>query len=163
MMSGVFQMRDHLLDELELAVRTTGNLLARIKPEEWDYRPHQEMRTLLEVVHHLVSIPATDLAILQEKAQPDVQAIEEGISQITDAQQLAEQMRVNFASFKQYMQSLTADELLHKSTKAFYMEHGMVQSKWLIEVTTHTFHHRSQLYSYLKQLGHDLNFFVLYG
>jgi len=162
-MSGVMTIRDHLLDELDLAVRTSSALITRISPEQWDYRPADNMRTLLELVHHLVSIPASDLAIMQEKTQEEVQDVEGRISQLTDPGQLAEQFRLNYQTFQAYITSLSEDELLHKSTKAFYLEHGMVQSKWLIEIVTHSFHHRSQLYNYLKQLGHDLNFFMLYG
>ncbi|WP_134686146.1 DinB family protein [Brevibacillus migulae] len=162
-MSGVFAVRDHLLDELELAVRTSEALITRIKPEEWDYRPKDNMRSLLELVHHLVSIPASDLAILQEKTQSEVEQVESLVHTLTDPHELAAQMRKHAEMLRAYMLSLSEEELLHKSTKAFYLEHGVVQIKWLIEIVTHTFHHRSQLYNYLKALGHELHFFVLYG
>ncbi|WP_068777231.1 DinB family protein [Paenibacillus sp. FJAT-26967] len=162
-MSGVLEIRDHLLSELELAVRTSESLINRIKPEEWTYTPQENMRTLQQLVHHLVSIPASDLAILQEKEQPEVEAVENRVQGISDPEQLSRQLRENFESFKVYITGLTEEELLRKSTKAFYLDHGMVQSKWLIEVVTHMFHHRSQLFNYLKQLGHDINFFLLYA
>lgn len=162
-MSGVIAIRNQLLDELELAVRTSEALITRIQPEQWDYRPAENMRTLLQLVHHLVSIPASDLAIMQEKTQEEVQKVETAVSGLTDPEQLAAQYRLHYETLHACMISLSEDELLHKSTKAFYLEHGMVQSKWLIEIVTHTFHHRSQLYNYLKQLGHDLNFLMLYG
>jgi len=162
-MSGVLAVRDHLLDELELAVRTSEALIKRIKAEEWDYRPRENMRSLLELVHHLVSIPASDLAILQEKTQPEVEQVENRVHALTDPQELAAYMQENVQQLRTYMQSLSEEELLHKSTKAFYLDHGVVQIKWLIEIVTHTFHHRSQLYNYLKELGHELQFFVLYG
>jgi len=162
-MSGVLAVRDHLLDELDLAVRTSEALIKRIKAEEWDYRPRENMRSLLELVHHLVSIPASDLAILQEKTQPEVEQAENRVHALTDPQELAVYLRENVQQLRAYMQSLSEEELLHKSTKAFYLEHGVVQIKWLIEIVTHTFHHRSQLYNYLKELGHELQFFVLYG
>ncbi|WP_188997868.1 DinB family protein [Paenibacillus nasutitermitis] len=162
-MSGVMTFRDQLLEELELAVRTSAALITRISPEQWDYRPADNMRTLLELVHHLVSIPASDLAIMQEKTQEEVQNVEGQISGLSEPEQLAQLFRQNYETLHAYITSLSEEELLHKSTKAFYLEHGMVQSKWLIEIVTHSFHHRSQLYNYLKQMGHDLNFFMLYG
>ncbi|UHA73545.1 DinB family protein [Paenibacillus sp. 481] len=162
-MSGVAQIRDHLLAEIDLAVRTSEALLARITPEEWEYRPADNMRTLLELAHHLVSIPASDLAILQEKSQAEVEQVEMSVSGMRDPQELAARFRANYEQLRVYMLSLSEDELLNKSSKAFYLEHGMVQIKWLIEIVTHSFHHRSQLYNYLKQSGHELQFFVLYG
>lgn len=161
-MSGVMEVRDHLLEELELSVRTSEALIKRIKPEEWVYRPQDNMRNLLELVHHLVSIPASDLAILKESTQQEVERVETAVNDITNPEELANRMRSNFETLKTYMTSLTEDELLNKSTRAFYLEHGAVQIKWLIEIVTHIFHHRSQLYNYLKQQGHELQFFVLY-
>lgn len=162
-MNGVMQIRDQLLGELELAVRTSENLIKRIKADEWGYQPRENMRTLQQLVHHLVALPATDLAILQEKSQPDVAGIENRLADVTDAEQLAEQLRSNYETLRQYFVSLSEDELLQKSTQAFYLEHGTVQIKWLIEIVTHLFHHRAQLYNYLKQLGHELHFTLLYG
>jgi len=162
-MNGVEQIRDHLLDELELAVRTVESLLARINQDEWEYRPADNMRSLLELAHHLVSIPASDLAILQEKTQAVVEQIENSVKVMKDPQELAARFRANYDQLREYMLSLSEDELLNKSTKAFYLEHGVVQIKWLIEIVTHSFHHRSQLYNYLKQKGHELQFFMLYS
>ncbi|OPA75133.1 damage-inducible protein DinB [Paenibacillus selenitireducens] len=162
-MNGVEQIRNHLLDELDLSVRTVESLLARIKQDEWGYRPADNMRTLLELAHHLVSIPATDLAILQEKTQAEVEQVETSVNEIKDPQELGARFRANYDLLREYMLSLSEDELLNKSTKAFYLEQGMVQIKWLIEIVTHSFHHRSQLYNYLKQNGHELQFFMLYS
>ncbi|WP_371268621.1 DinB family protein [Bacillus licheniformis] len=49
-----------------------------------------------------------------------------------------------------------------KKTKPFYLDEGMTQSRWLTETLTHIFHHRAQLFNYLKQLGYDVNMFDLY-
>ncbi|WP_028546521.1 DinB family protein [Paenibacillus taiwanensis] len=162
-MSGVIQVRDHLLEELNLVVRTVESLLAKIQPHEWSYRPADNMRTLLELAHHLVSIPASDLAILQEKTQTEVEQVEAQVSEIRDPLALAAKFRTNYELLQTYMVSLTEDELLNKSTKAFYLDHSIVQIKWLIEIVTHSFHHRSQLYNYLKQSGHELQFYMLYS
>lgn len=60
-------LQDIMFEEIELCVRTTQNLLLHIKDTDWDYRPAENMRTLRELVIHLVSIPATDLYILKEE------------------------------------------------------------------------------------------------
>ncbi len=161
--NGVMQIRNHLLDELELSVKTSEALIRKIRAEEWSYRPKENMRTLLELVRHLASVPASDLAIMQERSQPEVDVVEKSADSLTDPDELAQRLRSNYEALRAYMESLSEDELLNKSTKAFYADHGMVQIKWLIETVTHTFHHRAQLYNYLKQLGHELHFVMLYG
>jgi uncharacterized damage-inducible protein DinB len=161
-MSQVSAIRDHLLHELEHGVVTTRRMLELVKPEQWDYRPRDNMRTLLEVVHHLVTIPGSDLVIMQEKGTDDVQKVEAAVSGVRDPMQLAAEMERLYGEMKAYFESLGDDEFLHKETKAFYAEAPAAQVKWLIETTTHVYHHRSQLFSYLKQLGHDIQFFILY-
>ncbi|MDF2650544.1 MAG: DinB family protein [Paenibacillus sp.] len=161
-MSQVFEIRDHLLHELEHGVKTTQRLVSRITPEQWSYRPKGNMRTLQELTRHLVMVPATDMAILQEKKGPEFDRIEGDVESVTDPRQLCELMQQSYESLKAYMTSLDEDHFLNLSTKPFYSDQGSVQVKWLIEIVTHVFHHRAQLFNYLKELGHDINMFVLY-
>lgn len=162
-MNGTLQIRDHLLNELETGVRTGEALIRIIRPEDWNYRPQDNMRSLLELVHHFVLVPASDLAIMQEATAEEVEVIEKSLSDVHEPERLAESLRENFETYKAYILSLSEEDLLNRSTTAFYLEHGHVQVTWQIETVTHLFHHRSQLYNYLKQLGHELNFFMLYA
>ncbi len=163
-MSEVYKIRDLLFEELELSVRTTTNLIKKIDDKEWGYCPKENMRTLMELVHHLVQIPLADLTcLLQEKSEEDYRIIEQEIQNVTDSGQLVSIMVDNLGKLKDYVFTLSEDELMNKVTKPFYYEQGgSVQIKWLMEIVTHTFHHRSQLFTYLKQLGHEVNMFDLY-
>lgn len=71
-------------------------------------------------------------------------------------------MQKGFDAFQTYMTSLSDEDFLTKKTKPFYLDEGMTQSRWLTETLTHIFHHRAQLFNYLKQLGYDVNMFDLY-
>lgn len=162
-MNGTMQMRDHLLRELETGVRTGASLIRLIRPEDWAYRPQDNMRSLVELVHHFIQITASDLAIMQEKGEAEVGQVENSLAGIEDIEKLEATLWSNLESYKAYIVSLSEEDLLTRSTKAFYMEHGHLQAQWQIETLTHVFHHRSQLYNYLKQQGHELNFFMLYA
>jgi len=162
-MNGTLQMRDHLLNELETGVRTGASLIRLIRPEDWAYRPQDNMRSLVELVHHFIQITASDLAIMQEKSEAEVGMVENSLSGIEDVEKLEATLWGNLEAYKAYIVSLSEEDLLNRSTKAFYMEHGHLQAQWQIETLTHVFHHRSQLYNYLKQQGHELNFFMLYA
>lgn len=65
-------------------------------------------------------------------------------------------------AYKTYINSLNEKDYLTRATKVFYSENPRLQVQLQIETLTHVFHHRSQLYNYLKQLGHKLNFIMLY-
>ncbi|MCM3172726.1 DinB family protein [Paenibacillus sp. MER 99-2] len=162
-MNGTMQMRDHLLRELETGVRTGASLIRLIRPEDWAYRPQDNMRSLVELVHHFIQITASDLAIMQEKGEAEVGQVENSLAGIQDIEKLEATLWSNLEAYKAYIVSLSEEDLLTRSTKAFYMEHGHLQAQWQIETLTHVFHHRSQLYNYLKQQGHELNFFMLYA
>lgn len=162
-MNGTLQIRDHLLNELETGVRTGASLIRLIRPEDWVYRPQDNMRSLVELVHHFIQITASDLAIMQEKSEAEVGVVENSLSGIEDIEKLEAILWGNLEAYKAYIVSLSEEDLLNRSTKAFYMEHGHLQAQWQIETLTHVFHHRSQLYNYLKQQGHELNFFMLYA
>lgn len=162
-MNGTLKMRDHLLNELETGVRTGASLIRLIRPEDWAYRPQDNMRSLVELVHHFIQITASDLAIMQEKSEAEVGVVENSLSGIEDIEKLEATLWGNLEAYKAYIVSFSEEDLLNRSTKAFYMEHGHLQAQWQIETLTHVFHHRSQLYNYLKQQGHELNFFMLYA
>ncbi|RXY98803.1 damage-inducible protein DinB [Fictibacillus sp. S7] len=161
-MSGTKEMKELLLKELELIVRTSSNLIEKISPNHLDYRPRENMRSLHEVVLHLVSVPSTDLLILQEKPEEDIRELEASLSKEHDPAQWTGLMKEGLLEVTRYMESLGDEDFLHKETKAFYLDHGTAQAKWLIEIVTHAQHHRAQLFNYMKEQGYDINMFDLY-
>lgn len=44
----------------------------------------------------------------------------------------------------------------------FYHEHSATQAPWFTESVTHMFHHRSQLFTYVKLRGYEVSMFDLY-
>lgn len=111
-MSQVTAIRDHLLHELEHGIKTTRRMLELVKPEQWDYRPRDNMRTLLEVVHHLVTIPGSDLVIMQQKGGDDVERAEAVVNGVTDPMQLAATMERLYGELKAYFEQMS-DEILY--------------------------------------------------
>ncbi|HET7628192.1 MAG TPA: DinB family protein [Bacillales bacterium] len=159
-MNEVQQLKKLLFDELDVAVRSTAGLLEKVKAEDWSYQQHENMRTLRELAQHLVLLPETDLAILQEKTEDEVKAIE--ARELADASEMIATMKEGYNALTAYFESLSDEEYLEKETRPFYMDHASTQAKWLTEIVTHAFHHRAQLFTYMKQLGYDINMFNLY-
>ncbi|WP_252606685.1 DinB family protein [Bacillus paralicheniformis] len=161
-MNQVQALRSDLFHEMETGIRSTCHLLKKVKESDWSYRPADHMRSLKELASHLAAIPEADLAIMQEKEEDVIARIEKKYDALQSADQMAEAMQKGFAAFQTYMTSLSDEEFLTKKTKPFYLDEGMTQSRWLTETLTHVFHHRAQLFNYLKQLGYDVNMFDLY-
>lgn len=159
-MSDITTMKEVLFHEMQVGVKTSQALVGQIRSEHWDYRPQENMRSLQELAHHLVMIPETDLAIMQEKDQEVVQQIEG--RDLPDTTAMSEAMEQGLGRLKDYFYSLSDPDFLQKETKPFYLETGSTQAKWLVETTTHIFHHRAQLFNYMKQLGYEISMFDLY-
>lgn len=160
-MTAVQEMQYLLFEELELIVRTTTNLLAKVKPEDVEFRPQPNMRTLRELAEHLAAIPEVDLLILQEHTAEEVRVLEQRFAE-TEFAKLGAAMAEGLKPLRQYMNTLTEEDFLHKKTTPFYLEHGTAQAKWLIEIVTHAQHHRSQLFTYMKMQGYEVSMFDLY-
>jgi uncharacterized damage-inducible protein DinB len=160
-MTAVQELQHMLFEELELIVRTTTNLLAKVKPEDHEFRPQPNMRTLRELAEHLAAIPAVDLLILTEHSAEEVRVLENRFAE-TNFNRLGDTMAEELETLRQYIAALSEDDFLHKKTKPFYLEHGTAQAKWLIEIVTHTHHHRGQLFTYLKIQGYDVSMSDLY-
>lgn len=77
-----------MLKKLELGIRTGATLILLIRPEDWVYRPQNNMRTLVELVHHYIQITASELAIIQEKTEADVEQVENSLYGIQDKEKL---------------------------------------------------------------------------
>ncbi|MBB6732011.1 DinB family protein [Cohnella zeiphila] len=160
----ISRVKDLLFEEMELALATTCSLLPMIREDQWDYRPRDDMRSLIELARHLAHVPAQELAILQEQSKEQVGKLVMSISRLRDAEALSEVMRDGVLALKEYMNSLDEKELLYRSTAPFFAKHQpVVQFKWLMEITTHLYHHRGQMFTYMKQLGIPVSMRDLYG
>jgi uncharacterized damage-inducible protein DinB len=160
-MNATVSLTEILLEEFYNVVRTTSNLLKKADQSVFDFRPADNMRSFLELANHLVQISHVDLAILQEKSEKDIRELEKKLS-AANVGELTHVLEEGYHLLKSYFLSLTEEEFLKKETKAFYAEKGMTQAKWLVEIVTHAFHHRAQLFTYLKQTEHEVNMFDLY-
>jgi uncharacterized damage-inducible protein DinB len=164
-MSSTFAISNLLFEELYLAVRSTNKLINKVQVKDWEYRPQENMRSLLELTNHLAQIPFIDLAIMQEKSGAEVDKLQTSHLFTSEPSKLIRVMEEGYQALKNYIVSMSENDFLEKQTKAFYFEadsKGYTQAKWLIEITTHTFHHRGQFFNYLKQLGYEVNMFDLY-
>jgi uncharacterized damage-inducible protein DinB len=122
------------------------------------------MRSLVELARHLVNVPAQELAILQEWPMEEVRQLPQLVANVRGAESLANVMHGGVQALKAYMTSLDEADFLYKKTAPFFAKHQpAAQVKWLIEITTHLYHHRGQMFTYMKQLGIPVSMLDLYG
>lgn len=153
-------MNQHLLlGNLEWLGGSLQKLFAQIQ-QGGGFRPRDNMRTVLELANHLAQIPAIDLAILQSATEPEIRALEAKL-QTNDPEALFQVWSDGVAAVKAHFSTMDATTLATQKGKAFY-GHEATMAEWLLEIVTHTYHHRAQLFTYLKELGRPIDMFTLY-
>ena len=150
-----------LLDELERIVRNCCRMFGMLRDEHLGFSPGENMRSLRELANHLSQVPAVDLAILRGGKQEEIQALERA-KDAGSGKDWAETMELGRSELHRYMERLTLDEFENASGTAFY---GRTQTnaQWLLEIVTHIYHHRAQLFVYMKLCGYAVDTSTLYS
>lgn len=149
-----------LLAELRFLRTTLERLLTQAEAVDPDWRPAPQMRSVLELANHVAQIPAVDLAIAQEQPREQVQALEHSLTRPKVGELLAVWDQ-GYAAVEAYFSAMDPTEFETRVTSAFY-DYKATQKKWLLDFVTHTYHHRAQLFTYLKMLGRPIDMFTLY-
>lgn len=149
-----------LLKGLSQLTGSIEELFSQIQPEHLDWRPRENMRTLMELANHLAQVPAVDRLILKGATEAEVRALEVSLRRSSPGE-LAEVWRSGLQEASAYFDSLTPEQFQTEVGKAFY-GHAAPMHEWLLEIITHSYHHRAQLFTYLKLLGRPVDMFTLY-
>jgi uncharacterized damage-inducible protein DinB len=152
--------RGLLLAELERIARNCCQILRLARPDDYQFSPGRGMRTLFECCNHLAQIPLVDLRILRGAKQDEVRELEESLNR-EDVEAWCELLREGNSEVRRFMETLTFDAYENGSGTAFY---GRTQThaQWLLEIVTHMYHHRAQVFLYLKLLGYPVDTRTLY-
>jgi uncharacterized damage-inducible protein DinB len=136
-------------------------LFSLLPEKKLNWRPVESMRTLLEVANHLAQIPSVDLAILTGTLHAEVQELERALFK-TNPAELGTLWEGGLEKLEQFYSALTPGEYARGIGRAFY-GHEATYPEWLLEIITHGYHHRSQLFTYLKILGVPVDMSTLYS
>ncbi len=149
-----------LFAELDALRRSLAKLLPMLPPRAEDWRPRENMRSLWELATHLVQIAAVDTLIAREGTQAQVRALEAELASSTPEELLAVFDR-GAADARRHFGPMSAADFDGKVTKAFY-GHAMPAKGWLLEIVTHSYHHRAMLFTCLKIHGKPVDMSYLY-
>jgi uncharacterized damage-inducible protein DinB len=136
-------------------------LFSLIPPGNKDWSPGKKMRTLIEVANHLAQIPSIDLTILQGSSETEVQEMERTLF-MNNRVDLTSVWEGGLDAIEQFYGTLPTEEYHTRICKAFY-GYSATPEKWLLDIITHGYHHRSQLFTYLKILEAPVDMSTLYS
>ena len=153
--------RGLLLHELDWIVANCCRFFDRIEPEHHGWRPQEGVRTLCELTNHLAQIPQVDLRIIQGKTENEIDDMENSLWR-EHPKAWGGVMREGAGDMRRFMEQLSLDDYENGSATAYF---GRTQThcQWLLEAVTHCFHHRAQLFMYLKLNGLNVGTRDLYS
>jgi uncharacterized damage-inducible protein DinB len=143
--------REHLIHQLRAVGETSAALLGLCPREKLEFRPGEGMRSLGELADHFAALPLVDLAILQGTSSEVTETIEETLHS-GRPQEWVDIFERGIRAAAEYFESMPEEEFETRTSRAHYGT-ANVQSVWLLDLVNHVYHHRGQLYVYLKMLG----------
>lgn len=152
--------RSLLLSELERIVGNCCRFFELVKAEHNAWRPREGIRSLVELANHLAQVPGVDLRIMKGTKEEELIELERKLAR-DDGTGWAAVMREGAEDLSRFVQHLSLDQFENGSGTAYY---GRTQThaQWLLEAITHIYHHRSQLFLYLKLNGYEVSTRTLY-
>ncbi len=143
--------RELLLDRLRAVAETCTDLLAACPRHRLDFRPGPGVRSLHELADHFAAVPLVDLAVLQGNPKQVAGAIEDALHG-AGPDDWVDVFARGVRAVRDYFAGLTEEEFESRSTRAHYGT-ARPQCVWLVELIGHLFHHRGQLYAWLRLAG----------
>ena len=153
--------RGLLLSELEWIVGNCCRLIELLRKEHKDWQPQEGMRTLTELCNHLSQIPAVDLRIIKGDSEQEVCAREKELWRDNPGG-WCEVMHEGTRDMIRYMEHLSFDDFENGSGMA-YFGRTQTNAKWLLETINHVYHHRAQLFMYMKLNNYEVSTKDLYS
>ncbi|GGB10968.1 DinB family protein [Macrococcus hajekii] len=109
-------------------------------------------RTCQELMNHIVLIPEADYLLSQGASQEEISQFNRyWAKELTSTEMLEARLDLSFSILKDAYKELEPEELASKTTSYWGTTYN--QKEWLLVILSHLSHHRSQLYSFLKTEG----------
>jgi len=143
--------REHFILQLTAVAGTAAYLLGLCPRDKLEHRPGEGMRSLGELADHFAAQPLVDLAVMQGTPVEVAETIEETLHSGRPSEWV-EIFERGIRATVEYFESMPEDEFETKMTRAHYGT-AKTQALWLLEMIGHVYHHRGQLYVYLKMFG----------
>lgn len=154
-----------LLDMIDHESRQTRFVMAAAIGSDLNFKPSDEMRSLIDLLNHLAEIPTIDLKFcsMQFNDFEEVHAMEKELRRGTIDELLAIYDK-GMETIYEFISKLSDDKLTENSLKPFDQE-GLPKSwaHYIPEITTHLAMHKMQLWMYLKLAGVPVSMWTYYG
>ncbi|MBM7703716.1 DinB family protein [Metabacillus iocasae] len=144
-----------VLHQLSVAISTVLTMMEELNEEELDVRPIQGKRSLRELLSHLSLLIKADYLISTEATEAEMNDFYTTYSPTT-LKEMRTTLKEGYKEVAMIYHRMTDDMLQEK--KQAYWGVSYTRFDWLLEISNHFYHHRSQLHFYLVLNGKDPDF-----
>ncbi|WP_339253277.1 DinB family protein [Sporosarcina sp. FSL W8-0480] len=134
------------LNQIHIAVKSTIEIMDKLDSTDLDMKPTDNKFSIRQLLAHISLICKADQLISDEATADEMRTFytSNSLQSIAD---MKEALLSNFALLENRYLEYTEDELVQKMTS--YWGVSYTRFEWLLEISSHIYHHRGQLLAML--------------
>lgn len=133
-------------NQISISIQSIADLLDELEPGDLDAQPTENKLSIGQLFTHMALICKADLLIANEASEEEMSNFYAS-NHFTAIDDIKEALLSNFSLLKTRYMNYTEDELMQKTTS--YWGVSYTRYEWLLEISSHLYHHRGQLHAML--------------
>lgn len=135
------------LHQIRIAIDSVDEMLNQLSETDLESTPIHGKRTYAELLSHIALICQADLLISNEATSTEMQLYYEKNTPTTIAE-IKQSLLANYDELVETFSGYSEEELFEQ--KKSYWGVRYTRFEWLLEILSHVYHHRAQLYAYMS-------------
>ncbi|TDL98251.1 DinB family protein [Macrococcus brunensis] len=147
---------NEIMNQISWQIESLKQLFRRVSFFSMEQEIYPGGRTCQELLNHIVLLPEADYRLSQGASKEEIdQFTHYWQKELTSTEMLEARLDLSFSILKDAYKELEPEELMVKTTSYWGAKYN--QKEWLLVILTHLSHHRSQLYTFLKTEGEQID------
>src|SRR5690606_38165416 len=134
------------LNQISIAVRSIVDMMDKLEPGDLDIQPTENKYSIRQLLAHIPLICQADLLIADEASEEQMSNFYSS-NRLQNTTVMKEALLENFALLENRYLHYTEEDLMQTSTS--YWGVSYTRFEWLLEISSHLYHHRGQLHAML--------------
>lgn len=134
------------LNQISISVRSITEIMDKLSPSDLDIQPTDNKFSIGQLVAHISLICQADMLISDEASEEQMSTFYSS-KQLQNISEMKEALLATFALLEKRYLEYTEEELVQTTTS--YWGVSYTRFEWLLEISSHLYHHRGQLHAML--------------
>lgn len=141
------------LNQISVAVKSTADMMDKLEPSDLKVQPTENKLSIGQLIAHMSLICKADMLISDEASEEQMSTFYSS-NPLQTLSGMKEALLANFDFLENRYHEYTEEELIQMTTS--YWGVSYTRFEWLLEISSHLYHHRGQLHAMLVHcMGKD--------